>query len=109
MLVHDSHVSDREEGCQIIHAEANPCPDRYLYVFDFYNICFEGQKGKKSEDVPQELILEQMKALSSVGDACQKRLQDVKTVVAKLRERNLEKYPSFDRKKLDEVLELMQI
>ena len=96
VLVHDSHVSGEEVGCQVIHAEANPCPDRYLYVFDFYNVCYEGQKGRKSEDIPQELILEQMRALSSLRLPCKERLDDVKAVVERLREGDeVTKYPHF--------------
>eukprot|EP00041_Stephanoeca_diplocostata_P014437 m.262183 g.262183 ORF g.262183 m.262183 type:complete len:466 (+) comp19697_c0_seq47:862-2259(+) len=84
VLVHKSHA---EPGLpQPIHAEANPCPDRYLYVLDFYNIINRSEdRLLPSSEVPEARILEQMGALSDATSArYAQRLLDVRTLGEKL-------------------------
>eukprot|EP00041_Stephanoeca_diplocostata_P014443 m.262492 g.262492 ORF g.262492 m.262492 type:complete len:431 (+) comp19697_c0_seq73:283-1575(+) len=80
VLVHKSHA---EPGLpQPIHAEANPCPDRYLYVLDFYNIINRSEdRLLPSSEVPEARILEQMGALSDATSArYAQRLLDVRVL-----------------------------
>lgn len=64
VLMHRTH-SDTAYGCQPIHSEPNPCPDRHLYVFDWNNIPGSGP-GKPSVEVPE---VEIAAAMSPLGDA----------------------------------------
>lgn len=62
ILVHYSHPG------YPIHAEANPCPDRTLYAFDFQDI-----PGTR---IPTKYIVDCMQVLESPSDEYNKRLED---------------------------------
>eukprot|EP00040_Diaphanoeca_grandis_P042394 m.264894 g.264894 ORF g.264894 m.264894 type:complete len:528 (-) comp58785_c0_seq1:61-1644(-) len=78
VLVHKSHAEPNFP--QPIHAEANPCPDRYLFVFDFQNIINRDSNGKisPSTEIPEHAILEHMRVLQDhTSPVYRKRLQEV--------------------------------
>jgi len=97
VLVHKSHAD--AHGPQPIHAEANPCPDRYLFVFDFANIITRtvdkwGKAGPTSVKIPEAAILDQIRALTDCSAAAfQQRLADVAEVAEELLSGEADKYP----------------
>ena len=97
VLVHKSHAD--AQGPQPIHAEANPCPDRYLFVFDFANIITRtedkrGKVGPTSVEIPEAAILDQIGALTNCSAAAfLQRLADVAEVAEELLSGEADKYP----------------
>jgi hypothetical protein len=70
VLVHKSHADS--SGPQPIHAEANPCPDRYLFVFDFENVNqldTRGQLAGRSTEIPEGEIVAWMAVLAEGAGA----------------------------------------
>ena len=65
VLVHPSHADDTH-GCQPIHAEPNPCPDRHLFVFDWKNLVHQADDGSflPCTEIPEAAILRHMRALA---------------------------------------------
>lgn len=106
VLINRSH-SSKEYGCQPIHSEPNPCPDRHLYVFDWNNILHESDKPGKmlpSTEIPEENIIKQMRALEDVSkDSFTERLDEVLAKAAEL----LDKAAQFPggREAVEHVLE----
>lgn len=79
VLINRSH-SDPDYGCQPIHSEPNPCPDRHLFVFDWNNIV-SGAKGAPSVEVPEDAIIAHMRALENTdSQAFLGRLAEVSEV-----------------------------
>ena len=80
VLINKSHADHKQ--CQPIHAEPNPCPDRYLFVFDFKNLIRKDASGNilPSDEIPEEKILEYMNPLAdSSSDAFVARLSYVES------------------------------
>ena len=85
VLIHKSHAD--ATGPQPIHAEANPCPDRYLFVFDFKNLMNHDEHGKvmPSTEIPEATILKHMRVLAdSTSIAFAERLEEVAQVARDL-------------------------
>jgi hypothetical protein len=86
VLLHPSHA-DTSHGCQPIHAEPNPCPDRHLFVFDWKNIIRQDENGTflPCSEIPEDAILRHMRALEDCSaSAYRRRLEDVAEVAATL-------------------------
>jgi hypothetical protein len=81
VLIHQTHAI---HGCQPIHSEPNPCPDRHLYVFDWNNIVTKDQATGKyapSVEVPETAIIDAMMCLSQPNSVeFQTRLKHVVTM-----------------------------
>lgn len=79
VLINKSHADHKQ--CQPIHAEPNPCPDRYLFVFDFRNLIRKDASTGKilpSDEIPEEKIMAFMKPLADASsEAFARRLGDV--------------------------------
>eukprot|EP00049_Salpingoeca_infusionum_P019134 m.360386 g.360386 ORF g.360386 m.360386 type:complete len:396 (+) comp19017_c0_seq1:62-1249(+) len=76
VFINRSHA-DPEYGCQPIHSEPNPCPDRHFFAFDWKNLPGTG-RANPSVDIPEDEIIRHMRCLGSPGsDGYRSRIAEV--------------------------------